>query len=347
MLAHPLVSVVIPVYKVEPYLRQCLDSVRSQTLRDIEIICVNDCSPDNSLAILREYEKLDERVQVIDFPKNRGISAARNAGLTVAKGAYVAFLDSDDWVEPEMYEKLYEAVTSHPDISVSYCDYSNVNKNLPTNQGKVRRTNPEFPAGNHLPEAFRHKNFIQIWCCLIKRDLLTSNDILFPEGCWFEDLLSVVCMVMSKRIVRVPHALHNYRITEGSFCNSTNYHPTFTGIQSASYFADMYIRLGVREVWPEEVDFSEIRLLLGLSIVAFRKFNPPAVQYIPLIRKQLKERHPDYRGNKYYQELPFKEKFNYSLLMQGKSGVLLFRILRWGRKLLLGKRINRRLPASA
>lgn len=333
MVSSPLVSVVIPVFKVEPYLRQCLDSVRIQTLREIEIICVNDCSPDNSLAILREYEKLDERVQVIDFPKNRGVAAARNAGLAATKGDWVAFLDSDDYVEPEMYEKLYEAATSHSDITVSYCDYSCVNKN----QGKERRTNPEFPAGNHLPAAFWHKNFIQIWCCLIKRELLLNNDILFPEGCWFEDLLSVVCMAMSKRVVRCPHALHNYRITEGSFVHSTNYYPSFTGIQTASYFADMYKRLGLRQMWPEEVDFSEIRLLLGLSLFAFRKFNPPAVQYLPLIRKQLKERYPDYKKNKYYQELPSKDKFNYSLLMQGKAGTLFFRILRRGRELLLGK----------
>lgn len=332
MIAHPLVSVVIPVYNVEKYLRQCLDSVLSQTLHEIEIICVNDGSPDNSLSILREYENKDERVQIIDFPKNRGPAAARNAGLATAKSPYVAFLDSDDWVEPEMYEKLYAAVTSHPDISVAYCDY----KSVKDDSGVHRVSYPEWPAGKHLPSVLLRENFIQIWCCLFKRDLLTEHDIRFPEGCWFEDLLSVVGLAVSKRIIKVPIVLHNYRIVEGSFCRSTNYYPTFTGIQAVSYFTDMLTRLGMHEKYPEEVDFFEIRILLELSLTAFWKFDPPALQYLPIIRKALNGKYPDFMKNKYYKNLPAKNRFDYRLLMQGNIGTNIFRILRWGRKLLLG-----------
>lgn len=334
MIAKPLVSIVIPVYNVERYLRQCLDSVLNQTLHEIEVICVNDGSPDNCLAILHEYENKDERVQVIDFPENRGPSAARNAGLAAARSPYVAFLDSDDWVETEMYEKLYEAVTSHPDISVAYCDHKAVKDGCVVNQVSY----PEWPAGNHLPSVLLRENFIQIWCCLFKKELLTKYDILFPEGCWFEDLLSVVSLAISNRIVKVSLALHNYRIIEGSFCRSTNYYPTFTGIQAVAYFTDMLTRLGIHEKYPEEVNFFEIRILLELSLTAFWKFDPPALQYIPIIRKELKGKYPDFKKNKYYKKLRSKNRFDYNLLMQGNAGTYLFRLLRWGRKLLRNKR---------
>ena len=118
----PLVSVIVPVYKVEKYLRKCLDSLLSQTLEQIEVICVNDASPDGCLDILREYEQKDARVRVIDFPENRGVSAARNAGLDAARGEWVAVADSDDWVEKEMYERLYATVHSASDMDVAYCN---------------------------------------------------------------------------------------------------------------------------------------------------------------------------------------------------------------------------------
>jgi glycosyltransferase involved in cell wall biosynthesis len=104
----PKVSVVIPVYNTAPYLRRCLDSVCNQTLWDIEIICIDDASTDNSLEILREYEHKDFRVKLIDFPDNKGTGTARNAGIDTARGEYIGFVDSDDEVEIDFYGKLYQ-----------------------------------------------------------------------------------------------------------------------------------------------------------------------------------------------------------------------------------------------
>ena len=101
------VSVIIPVYNTEKYLPKCLDSVCNQTLKDIEIICVNDCSPDNSLAVLQEYAKNDNRIKLINFTENKGAAAARNAGIDAATGEYIGFVDSDDFVDLDFYEKLY------------------------------------------------------------------------------------------------------------------------------------------------------------------------------------------------------------------------------------------------
>ena len=102
---NDLISVIVPVYNVEPYLRKCADSILAQTYTNLEVILVDDGSPDNCGAICDEYAARDERVRVI-HKENGGLSDARNAGLNIMNGSYVAFVDSDDWIEPEMYERL-------------------------------------------------------------------------------------------------------------------------------------------------------------------------------------------------------------------------------------------------
>ena len=107
----PKISVIIPVYNVEKYLPKCLDSLINQTLSDIEIICINDCSTDNSLEILEEYASKDERIKIIDLKENQGAAAARNKGLEIAKGEYLGFVDPDDYVDLNFYEELYKKGT--------------------------------------------------------------------------------------------------------------------------------------------------------------------------------------------------------------------------------------------
>ena len=100
------VSIILPVYNVEPYLRQCLDSIINQTFKDFELIVVNDCSPDNSLQIVKEYQQKDSRIVLLNLPKNKGISNARNEGMKIAKAKYIVFIDSDDWVREDYVEVL-------------------------------------------------------------------------------------------------------------------------------------------------------------------------------------------------------------------------------------------------
>lgn len=122
---NPKVSVIIPIYNAAEFLEECLDSVLAQTLTDIEVICVNDGSPDNSLDILREYEKKDSRVKVID-QENQGAGAARNHGMAVARGEYLSFLDSDDFFDKDMLKEAYEAAHAcEADVCVFAADLFN------------------------------------------------------------------------------------------------------------------------------------------------------------------------------------------------------------------------------
>lgn len=113
-----MISVIIPIYKVEAYLKRCIDSVLTQSYTDMEIILVDDESPDNCPAICEEYAKQDSRIRVI-HKKNGGLSDARNAGLDIAKGDYISFVDSDDWVAPDFLESMYGAlIRNNADISI-------------------------------------------------------------------------------------------------------------------------------------------------------------------------------------------------------------------------------------
>ena len=116
-----MISVIVPVYKVEPYLRRCIDSILCQTYRDFELILVDDGSPDNCGAICDEYATKDSRVVVI-HQENGGLSAARNAGIDASKGEYLSFVDSDDWIHPEMLQWLLRAIQSNH-VPISVCGF--------------------------------------------------------------------------------------------------------------------------------------------------------------------------------------------------------------------------------
>ena len=109
---NPLVSVIVPIYNVEKYLPECIDSIRAQTLKDIEIILIDDGSPDDSGQIIDEYAKKDSRIRTV-HRENKGYTATVNEGIALAKGKYIGIIESDDWIEPDMYEKLYDSATKH------------------------------------------------------------------------------------------------------------------------------------------------------------------------------------------------------------------------------------------
>lgn len=201
------ISVIIPVYNVEKYLRRCLDSVCKQTLKDIEIICVNDCSPDNSIDILQEYAENDNRIKVINFTKNQGVSVARNTGIDIAKGQYLAFLDSDDWLDLDFYEKLYnKAIESNSDLVIA-----NINE---FRDGSLRL----FPFIENIKQ--NKHNFMGLFVLgLYKKELLNKHDIKFIENITYgEDrLLPIASSMLANNVETIEDTFYYYdRSSEGS-----------------------------------------------------------------------------------------------------------------------------------
>ena len=132
-----LISVIIPVYNAEKHLKECLESVCGQTYQDLEIILVNDGSSDRSGKICDEWQKKDSRIRVF-HKENGGVSSARNEGLKAASGSLIGCVDADDWIEPEMYEKLSEALAADPEADAVFCgyvDYPKGNMELPVEKG--------------------------------------------------------------------------------------------------------------------------------------------------------------------------------------------------------------------
>lgn len=180
------ISVIVPVYKVEKYLKQCIDSIINQTFKNIEIILVDDGSPDSCGVICDKYSKIDSRIKVI-HKKNGGLSSARNAGINASKGKYIAFVDSDDYTENTMYEKLYKLIEKYQ-ADIVQCKYSEVseegkliNSSINTKDIKVIDKNEAL---NNI-YSVRYIETVVAWNKLYKRSLF--SDIKYPEGKIHED----------------------------------------------------------------------------------------------------------------------------------------------------------------
>ncbi len=220
------VSVIIPVYNVEKYLRQCLDSVVHQTLKDIEIICVDDGSSDSSVSILEEYKKQDARIQII-CQKNAGAGAARNAGLRIAKGDYLSFLDSDDFFEPDMLEEAYQtAETYQADFVVFGSDQFHMDKQDFVSVSWVMRMKdipPYMPFGYRQLTDNVFKTFVGwAWDKLYKRSFVLEHDLWFQEQRTSNDMLFVFsALVTAKRIAVLNKVLAHQRRGGGASLSVT------------------------------------------------------------------------------------------------------------------------------
>jgi len=208
----PKISIIVPVYKVEPYLRKCLDSIVNQTYRNLEIILVDDGSPDNCPAICDEYAARDGRILVI-HRQNGGLSAARNAALDVATGDYFGFVDSDDWVEPDMFEYLLTNL-QRADADIAFCGRFEEFPNRSEPKGWPRSEVMEREAAlRHLLEDKVLHNFV--WDKLWKRELFDA--VRFPVGKTFEDIAVVHRLFMAaRRTVLLPEAKYHYLQRQGS-----------------------------------------------------------------------------------------------------------------------------------
>lgn len=224
----PQVSVIVPVYNAEKYLAECVDSILAQTLRDIEVILVDDGSTDTSSSICDAYAEKDSRVQVIHKANGRAASA-RNAGLKIAQGEYIAFVDSDDWIAPDMYEKMLAA-----GADVCLCDYVRFQgeKDFPFTQSNIREgfydkeqiRKEVYP---HLVmDGIEYPITISNWALLIRRKIIAENQLSYREDIHVSEdapFGSEVLYCADTFSYLKGECLYHYRITQGSA--SSTYKP--------------------------------------------------------------------------------------------------------------------------
>jgi len=214
----PKISVIIPIYKVEKYLRLCLDSLCVQTLKDIEIICVNDGSPDNCGEILKEYEKKDKRFNTIN-QENLGSGPARNNGLDHAKGEFIGFVDPDDWVSPDYFEILYNRATiCDADISAT------------ANIVKVHKYQTKKSVGFQTKKIIisveKRKNLIYrsgiVWNKVFKKKLVDKYNIRFAEtkSTGQDNPFNIIALATANKIATTTIGTYFYRVRSESAINS-------------------------------------------------------------------------------------------------------------------------------
>lgn len=231
------VSIIVPVYNVEKYLSECLDSLINQTLKEIEIICVNDCSTDNSAKILEAYSKRDSRIKSIHLTKNGGLSNARNTALQHIKGEYVFFIDSDDFIELDALEKLLNIAVSHDIDQILF----QINVKMEGDFSHISKYYHDYPeelthriySGTYLFSRLDELKlfYALVGCKFTKSELIKSNNITFINGYIHEDNhFSVKTILHAKRVIATNDKYYIRRLRDNSIMTTVGSDAVFKHI---------------------------------------------------------------------------------------------------------------------
>lgn len=296
-----LISIIVPVYNVEKYLKRNLDSLVNQTYKNIEIIVVNDETPDNSEKIIKQYEKKYKKLIKYYKKKNGGLSDARNYGLKYAKGKYVAFVDSDDYVEKDYISELYKkAIEDDCDITVCdiYDEYENTGRKEIYNNYIPQKTT------NILEEKRLLLNRFAAWNKLYK--ISVFGDLKFEKGKIYEDLRLIPKLyINSNKIGYVNKPLYHYIIREGSIMTSSNINKNLDII---SAFEDIINYFKIKEVYKDfedEIEYlciDHLYIATTVRIIKMSRYRE-IKNNLKILINFMEEHFPNYRKNKYLKDI--------------------------------------------
>ena len=286
------VSVIVPVYNVEKYIDKCLDSLVNQTLKELEIIIVNDGSPDNSEKIIKKYLKKYNNIKYF-VKENGGLSSARNYGLKYVTGEYIAFIDSDDYVSNDMYEKMYfKAKENNFDMVVCDINYVYNDKIEIVNSGIKKDTNDIKSTYLNIHPA--------AWNKIFKKDLF-ENNIYFKEGVWFEDVEFIYRLLPYVKSIGVIHEAYNYYINrEGSITNTVN-KKIYDYIYNMNGIVDFYKENKIYFKYQKELEYVYVRYIYATFIKSILRYNYDDYKEAVLFAiENVKKYFPRYRRNIYF-----------------------------------------------
>lgn len=293
----PKVSVIVPVYKTEAYLAKCLDSLVNQTLKDIEIIVVNDGSPDNSQSIIDEYVKnYPEKIKSY-IKENGGLSDARNYGLDFINGEFVTFVDSDDYVELNTYEEAYNFAKEKDLDIVCFSGttfYPNSSQKL---SGDSEKLENEFNYLLGLPSACYKISKAELW---------KKNDLKFKAGIFYEDLELIPRFVMyTDKIGFLDKQFYNYMVREESIMNQTSYNPKLRSI----FDVMKSLRDNICDKkYREQLEYMHISQLLHAATLRFLPYEEGKKDILE-IADVMRQNFPKWYKNRYFKKLfDFKRK---------------------------------------
>lgn len=270
------VSVIIPVYKAENYIEKCIRSLFEQTLKDIEYIFVDDCGKDNSIDIIKkiakEYPIKEQFIRVITHKNNQGSFAARITGINNSNGEYIIHCDSDDWVETNMYEKLYNTAKKE-NADIVWCDFIDEFTNKSNYRKEENIMNPEIL----IKDMLRGKNHGALWNKLIKKELYVKNNIHPLEGIniWEDLYLSINLLLHAKKIVYVNQALYHYnQLNSSSLLSSLSLNKIEDRIKICDNLKDVFIKQSVLQKYDSSLKQRQLWTKMEfITDKRFRDFN--------------------------------------------------------------------------
>lgn len=294
------VSIIIPVYNTEKYIATCLDSVMGQTLEDIEVILINDGSTDASLEIMEQYrQKYPNRIQLIS-KENGGQATARNIAIPMCTGEYIGFVDSDDYIEQDMYEKMYlKAVET--DADYVECDYVNVKINEAGEQERIA------DYGSRVREYINKKDMfidpmLAPWNKIYRRELLQKSDVRFPEGLIYEDTafcLKAISLIQTFAFVPEKLVIHFFR---GSSTMNVNKSQKVGDIfKVLKDVLDFYNSNNIYEEYHEELEYEIVKILLCSSMERISEIPDKRLrkEFCELTWQMIQQNFPKYKHNHY------------------------------------------------
>ena len=298
------VSVILPVYGVAAYIEKCAQSLMNQTLQEMEFLFVDDHGPDNSIELLKQTIKghpREKQFRILTPEHNLGAGMARNFAIPEAKGEYVAFVDSDDWIEPNMFEVLYSEAKKQNDADLCYSqEYKDYTDGTPS----IILKNPIVESGEFIYEkkAFFLTHYVSYFTTFIfKRSFIEQRSVRYPEDRSADDSFFLACALMTaKSIARVDAPFYHYLIRPGSVCttkDSVKYKKRLTVFSKLMAYAK---EQGVYNELKQELDFLYIKKGYISSLVNYvvNALEPRKEVFAEIYQALLAEV-PDYKKNCY------------------------------------------------
>ncbi len=307
------VSIILPVYNVENYLQKCLDSLVNQTFKDIEIIIINDGSTDSCKKIIDKYSiKYDNLIKAI-HQENKGLGAARNTALKYVTSEYIIFVDSDDYIEPNMVEEMYNKI-SQEQADVVICGYNMVNEHYELtakaypNKYETYDFNTQIIFGS-----------LCVWNKIIKKSLLDYYNLTFRTNIWYEDIdFSFKLFLKAKKTCILPKNLYNYLLRQGSIMNSSNLQKNLDLIDAFNEIISYAKENNCFDKFYNEIEFLAINHLYISCIVRILINNNSSKnekkELLNIIIKYINNNFKNYSKNKYIKILPLNRKLIYYLI---------------------------------
>lgn len=274
----PKVSVIVPIYKVEKYIARCAESLFDQTLDGLEIIFINDCSPDNSMKVLEEtiensklkLEKSETHIRIVNMPTNSGQTAVRRRGVQLCTGEFVIHCDSDDWIEPQMYEAMYD-LAKRKGVDITICDYY-----ISTDESD-KRVAQDIPSSKDDLLGSIIDGRVHSSCCnkLVKRSLY-DNVEMWPKADMREDLALMTQLIYySTSFAYLPHSFYHYYVNQTSISqNNEVEHLISRYKQSVQNYESIMSFLRKRKCldrYNNEIQYLQFHIKIELAPLTFRK----------------------------------------------------------------------------